>query len=130
MSMKKNERHFMIENVVKILSVIRKNNRYHVIEMHKEISKRVQVKVAEKQRKKKAQLERKLKEAMKSGSDLMKAVECGSEKASMLEKLLKKLKDVLGRYVIHVWYDGDEAADVILNRKFVRVERDMLVVNY
>ena len=130
MGMNENERHFMIENVVKISSVIRKNNRCHVIEMHEEISKRVQVKVAEKQRKKRAQLERKLKEALKSGSDLMKAVECGSEKASMLEKLLKKPKEVLGCYVIHVWYDGNEAADVIWNGKFVRVERDMLVVNY
>ena len=96
--------------------------------MHDEISKRVQLKVAEKQRKKRAQLERKLKEAMKSGSDLMKAVECGIEKASMLEKLLKM--DVLGRYVIHVWDHGEEAADVIWNGKFVRVEGDMLVVNY
>ena len=128
MGMNENERHFMIENVVKISSVIRKNNKCHVMEMHEEIFKRVQVKVAKKQRKKRAQLERKLKEAMKSGSDLMKAIECGYEKASMLEKLLKK--DVLGCYIIHVWYHGEEDADVIWNGKFVRVEGDMLVVNY
>ena len=128
MGMIETERHFMIENVVKISSVVRKNNKCHVIAMHDEISKRVQLKVAEKQRKKRAQLERKLKEAMKSGSDLMKAVECGIEKASMLEKLLKM--DVLGRSVIHVWYHGEEAADVIWKGKFVRVEGDMLVVNY
>ena len=64
MGMNENKRHFMTWNVVKISSVIRKNNRCHVIEMHEEISMRVQVKVAEKQRKKRAQLERKFKECL------------------------------------------------------------------
>ena len=128
MNMTEEERNHTIEKVVKISSAVKKTSKIHVMKMHEEITKRVQVKVAEKQRKKRAQLERKLKDAVKSGSDLIQAVECGREKAVMLEKIVKQ--DVLGCSMIHVWYNDVDALDEIWNGRFVRAERDKLVVNY
>ena len=60
----------MMDKMVKIAAHIKMSNKLYVLQMYQDIVQRVQEKVSVKQRKKRGQIERKLKNNVKSGDNI------------------------------------------------------------
>ena len=111
MSMGEDQRHRMIDKMVKIAAHTKKSNKQHVLQMHQEIVRRVKEKVSMKQKKRRGQIERKLRNIVKSGGDIGESFkDCPPEKVSVLLDIIHM--NVLEMCIVHVWYDEDQQQDV------------------
>ena len=82
--------------------------------MHEVISERVQSKIIQKKKRKGGHIERKLREMVRVGGDICSALkDCSNEKATTIMNMIRM--DVVGKCIVHVWYDREQNVDVIWN---------------
>ena len=134
MAIEETQRNQMIMKVVRISSRVKKQNKIQVIKMHEDISNRVKVKIAEKQKKRRGQIERKLRGVIKDGEDICKTLECTEKKGALTMDIINGR--IIGKRMIHVWYDEERKVDVTWNGRFIRADSGLsskdplMVVNY
>ena len=124
MSMTEEQRDGIIHNAIRVSAKIKRTNKMSVLELHREIANRVHAKVAMKQKKERGQIERKLRDITKAGGRISDVLpDCTDQKAAHMVEVIEM--KVLGKQVIHVWYDENEKVDIIWNGRITRVERNL-----
>ena len=83
-------------------------------DMHNEIIRRVKEKLTVRE-KKKATIEKKIRQAIKGGADVTAALECPDKLCESIMKILNN--DIVDHYIIHRWYHEDVDLDVMWNEK-------------
>ena len=103
--------------------------------MHAVISERVKLTIIQKKKRQRGHIERKLREMVRVGGDICSALkDCSNENATTILNIIRM--DVVGKCIVHVWYDREQNVDVIWNGRVMHVENDLvskdplLVINY
>ena len=102
--------------------------------MHEEIVRRVEAKVMLRQKKKKTQVEKKIRLTMETQGSLICALDCSPDQSKVIHNIINQ--QILQQHVIHVWYHKDENIDVVWHGKVIGVQVDkkfgdpLLLMNY
>ena len=135
MDMEKETRDTMITRIVNISFNRKKKNSSHVLKMHEDITNCVHEKIALKQKKRRGQIKRMLRDNFEAGCYVLEGLsDCDEKKTTTILNIINM--NALERRVIHVWYDSDQKLDVTWNGRIKRVVKKMisrdilLVTNY
>ena len=134
MGMDATQRNSTIKTAINISSIVKKRSRIYIKTMHEEIVRRVKAKVMLRQKKKKTQVEKKIRLTMETQGSLICAMDCSPDQSKVIHNIINQ--QILQQHIIHVWYHKDENIDVVWHGKAIGVQVDkksgdpLLLMNY